>query len=76
MVMPGSFLDPASDDSDRFADEGKPSPVRQVLIPKKQPGKFRPLGIPCLRDWVAQTLARTSSYLADKWGYRPVNSLL
>ena len=22
----------------------KPSPVRQVLIPKKQPGKFRPLG--------------------------------
>ena len=30
----------------------KPSPVRQVLIPKKQPG-FR--GIPCLRDRVAQT---------------------
>lgn len=25
-------------------------PVRQVLIPKKQPGKFRPLGIPCIRD--------------------------
>ena len=24
----------------------EPSPVRQVLIPKKQPGKFRPLGIP------------------------------
>ena len=32
----------------------KPSPVRQVLIPKKQPGKFRPLGIPCMRDRVAQ----------------------
>ena len=28
----------------------KPSPVRRVLIPKKQPGKFRPLGIPCLRE--------------------------
>ena len=24
----------------------KPKPVRQVLIPKKQPGKFRPVGIP------------------------------
>ena len=24
----------------------EPSPVRQVLIPKKQPGKFRPLGMP------------------------------
>ena len=35
----------------------EPSSVRQVLIPKKQPGKFRPLGIPCLRDRVAQTSA-------------------
>ena len=35
----------------------EPNPVRQVLIPKKQPGKFRPLGIPCLRDRVAQTSA-------------------
>ena len=35
----------------------EPSPVRQVLIPKKQPGKFRALGIPCLRDRVAQTSA-------------------
>ena len=34
-----------------------PRAVRQVLIPKKQKGKFRSLGIPCLRDRVAQTSA-------------------
>ena len=34
-----------------------PKAVRQVLIPKKQKGRFRPLGIPCLCDRVAQTSA-------------------
>ena len=38
-------------------DSYRPRAVRQVLIPKKQPGQFRPLGIPCLRDRVAQTAA-------------------
>ena len=59
----------------------KPSAVRQVLIPKKQPGKFRPLGIPCLRDRVAQTsamLVLSPIYEADlepeQYGYRPGRS--
>ena len=58
-----------------------PRPVRQVLIPKKQPGKFRPLGIPCLRDRVAQTsamLVLSPIFEADlqpeQYGYRPKRS--
>ena len=31
--------------------------VRQVLIPKTQPGRFRPLGRPCIWDRVAQASA-------------------
>ena len=59
----------------------KPNPVRQVLIPKRQPGRFRPLGIPCLRDRVAQTsamLVLSPIFEADlepeQYGYRPGRS--
>ena len=61
----------------------RPQAVRQVLIPKKQPGKFRPPGIPCIRDRVAQTaavLVLTPIFEADlqpeQYAYREGRSAL
>ena len=58
-----------------------PKAVRQVLIPKKQSGKFRPLGIPCIRDRVAQTAALLvlepifeADLQPEQYGYRPGRS--
>ena len=59
----------------------RPQAVRQVLIPKKQRGKFRPLGIPCLRDRVAQTAAMLvlspifeADLQPEQYAYRPGRS--
>jgi len=56
----------------------RPRAVRQVLIPKKQRGKYRPLGIPCLRDRVAQTAATLvlspvfeADLQPEQYAYRP-----
>ena len=58
-----------------------PQAVRQVLIPKKQSGKFRPLGIPCIRDRVAQTSAMLvlapifeADLQPEQYAYRPGRS--
>jgi RNA-directed DNA polymerase len=60
----------------------QPEPVRRVNIPKEgQPGKFRPLGIPCIRDRVVQmatVVVLEPIFEADlepeQYAYRPERS--
>jgi RNA-directed DNA polymerase len=60
----------------------KPSPVRRVRIPKLgQPGKFRPLGIPTVKDRVIQAALKNilepifeADFYPCSYGFRPGKS--
>jgi len=59
----------------------RPKPLRRVYIPKKQPGKLRPLSIPTMTDRAMQALhllalAPVAETTADRasYGFRPKRS--
>jgi group II intron reverse transcriptase/maturase len=60
----------------------RPKPLRRVEIPKSgQPGKFRPLSVPCVRDRVIMAAAKLvlepvfeADFLPVSFGFRPKRS--